>query len=106
MNLAELLMLKFPDADFLSDILLSDHGDGPVISKWNLKDVPAPTDADIAQWRIDCDLLYRQIKAREKRVYPSLKEQLDMQFHDMKNNTTVWEDTIEAIKLANPIPVE
>lgn len=40
----------------------------------------------------------------DKRVYPSVGEQLDMQYWDMMNGTTIWRDTITAIKDANPKP--
>jgi|TARA_B110000908_G_C10124899_1_gene389389 hypothetical protein len=35
-------------------------------------------------------------------AYPSIEEQLDMQFHDSVNGTTTWKDTIQAIKDDNP----
>ena len=37
-----------------------------------------------------------QIK-REKE-YPSIQEQLDMQYHDLINNTTTWKDAIKTVK--------
>jgi len=39
------------------------------------------------------------------RVYPTIQEQLDMQYHDMVNGTTTWKDTILAIKAKYPKPV-
>jgi hypothetical protein len=36
--------------------------------------------------------------------YPSIQEQLDMQYWDSVNGTTVWADTIAAVKAANPKP--
>lgn len=37
-------------------------------------------------------------------AYPSIREQLDMQYWDSVNGTTVWADTIAAVKAANPKP--
>ena len=37
-------------------------------------------------------------------AYPSLKDQMDMQFHDAANGTTTWNDAIQAVKTANPKP--
>jgi len=37
-------------------------------------------------------------------AYPSIQEQLDMQYWDLVNGTTTWKDTIEQIKLDNPKP--
>lgn len=51
-------------------------------------------------------LEYKQKDAVSKRVYPSIPDQLDMMYKDQMNNTTIWKDTITAIKLANPKPVE
>lgn len=35
-------------------------------------------------------------------AYPSIEEQLDMQFHDNINGTTTWKDTIQAVKDTYP----
>jgi hypothetical protein len=37
-----------------------------------------------------------------KNNYPSIQEQLDMQYHDIINGTTTWQDAIKAVKDANP----
>ena len=44
---------------------------------------------------------YKYQRARE---YPSLQEQLDMQYWDAINNTTTWQDAIEAVKAKYPKP--
>jgi hypothetical protein len=36
--------------------------------------------------------------------YPSIEEQMDMMYWDNVNGTTVWKDTIEAIKEKYPKP--
>ena len=36
------------------------------------------------------------------RVYPSLQDQLDMQYWDGINNTTTWKDAIAKVKSDNP----
>jgi len=38
------------------------------------------------------------------RVYPSIGDQLDMQYWDNVNGTTNWEDAIAKVKLDNPKP--
>jgi hypothetical protein len=38
------------------------------------------------------------------RVYPSIQEQLDMQYWDSVNGTTTWKDAIAAVKTENPKP--
>ena len=43
-------------------------------------------------------------KLDRKREYPSLAEQLDMQYHDSINGTTTWADAIQAVKDKYPKP--
>jgi len=38
------------------------------------------------------------------RQYPSIKEQLDMQYWDAVNGTTTWKDAIAQVKADNPKP--
>ena len=35
---------------------------------------------------------------KRKQAYPSIEEQLDMQYHDSVNGTTTWKDAIAAVK--------
>lgn len=42
---------------------------------------------------------YRELRAQE---YPSIQDQLDMQYWDKVNGTNVWGETINAIKLKYP----
>ena len=37
-------------------------------------------------------------------AYPSIQDQLDMQYWDSVNNTTTWADAVAAVKAANPKP--
>lgn len=41
-------------------------------------------------------------KAPRQRAYPSIQEQLDMQYHDAVNGTTTWKDAIAQVKADNP----
>ena len=38
------------------------------------------------------------------RVYPSIQDQLDMQYWDSVNGTTTWKDAVAKVKLDNPKP--
>ena len=40
------------------------------------------------------------IRPRQK-AYPSITDQLDMQYHDQVNDTTTWQDAVQAVKDAN-----
>jgi hypothetical protein len=37
-------------------------------------------------------------------AYPSIGDQLDMQYHDLVDSTTTWADTIAAVKSKYPKP--
>lgn len=45
--------------------------------------------------------LYKQLRCNE---YPSMVDQLDMQYWDKINGTTTWEDSIQAVKDKYPKP--
>lgn len=111
MNLVELLQLKYPDKSPILDYQVFDNREkGKLeISYWgDTMPDPQPNDTQIASWSIEFDLAHRQEQARALRAqaYPSLEDQLDMQFHDKRDGTNVWESTIEAIKAQYPIPTE
>jgi len=38
----------------------------------------------------------------ERGGYPSIEDQMDMQYHDLVDGTTTWKDAVKAIKDANP----
>jgi len=44
------------------------------------------------------------VRETRKNLYPSIQEQMDMQYWDTVNGTTTWKDKIAEIKLANPLP--
>ena len=59
---------------------------------------------DAARATIDSD--YAKVKYKDDRVaaYPSIQDQLDMQYWDKKNGTTTWVDAIAKVKSDNPKP--
>jgi hypothetical protein len=71
--------------------------------------VDTPYDADGNEVTIDADAVNAWVSpeqyARDRRVaYPSIQEQLDMQYWDSVNGTTTWKDAIEAVKTEHPKP--
>ena len=57
-------------------------------------------DMDAAQALMDSKA-YQELRAS---AYPSIQEQLDMQYWDSVNGTTTWKDAIAAVKTENPKP--
>ena len=45
-----------------------------------------------------------EYKNKRAVAYPSIQDQLDMQYWDKKNGTTTWVDAIEKVKSDNPKP--
>ena len=95
--------------DFMEDVQLQDdsNGQGPYIKVWNLS-IAKPTDEQLDAVDSAADLEERQnaVRATRRNAYGDIGSQLDMQYHDSKDGTTTWEDHVEAVKTANPIPTE
>ena len=74
--------------------------------EWLDQNQTQPTDAEIAAeiTRLEADYAAKQYQRDRAAAYPSLAEQLDMQYWDSVNGTTVWADTIAAIKQEYPKP--
>ena len=49
-------------------------------------------------------LANRKYKDVRRAAYPDIGDQMDMQYHDLVNDTTTWQDAIQAVKDANPKP--
>jgi len=69
---------------------------------------PQPTEeaiqAKITELQADYDAKQYQ---RDRAIsYPSIQDQLDMQYHDAINGTTTWKDAIAKVKSDNPKPSE
>ena len=45
-----------------------------------------------------------EYKKNREQSYPSIQEQLDMQYWDSVNGTTTWKDAIAKVKSDNPKP--
>ena len=58
----------------------------------------AEIDVEIARLQAEFDALQYQ----RDRQYPSIGDQLDMQYHDELNGTTTWKDAVAKVKSDNP----
>ena len=65
-----------------------------------------PTEAALDQLLADAQATYDAADYSRKRAveYPLIGDQLDMQYHDLVDSTTTWEDTIAAVKSKYPKP--
>ena len=54
---------------------------------------------------VDADALaLKKVQLARAAAYPSLEEQMDMQYWDSVNGTTTWKDAIAKVKSDNPKP--
>jgi|TARA_X000001382_G_scaffold130626_1_gene126187 hypothetical protein len=81
-----------------SDAKFIIRGDNPV--EWIEGTTPI-SDNDINAKITEIETRDAHIEPRVK-AYPSIEDQLDMQYHDEVNGTTTWKDAIQAVKDANP----
>ena len=70
---------------------------------WLEGTTPIPK-ADIEAKMVEVQAEYdaNQYQRDRATAYPTIQEQLDMQYWDKVNNTTNWEDAIAKVKLDNP----
>ena len=57
-----------------------------------------PTQQEIDDKVAELQTKYANEMYKRLREYPPIEEQLDMQYWDSVNGTTVWSDTIKAVK--------
>ena len=67
------------------------HNETAVISK-----------ADIEAKMVEVQADYDAKQYQRDRVYPSIGDQLDMQYKDLLNGTTTWKDAVAKVKSDNP----
>jgi len=66
-----------------------------------IETTPIPK-ADIEAKMTELQAEYDANQYQRDRVYPSIQEQLDMQYWDKVNDTTNWQDAIAKVKSDNP----
>ena len=70
---------------------------------WHNGTTPIPK-ADIEAKMVEVQADYDAKQYQRDRVYPSIGEQLDMQYWDKVNGTTTWKDAVAKVKSDNPKP--
>jgi hypothetical protein len=70
---------------------------------WHNGTTPIPK-ADIEAKMVEVQADYDAKQYQRDRVYPSIGEQLDMQYWDSVNGTTTWKDAVAKVKSDNPKP--
>jgi hypothetical protein len=68
---------------------------------WVVAVIPEP-EPDIGLKEKDPDALPLTYADNRRAEYPSIGDQLDMQYHDQLDGTTTWKDAIAKVKADNP----
>ena len=68
---------------------------------WHNGTTPIPK-ADIEAKMVEVQADYDAKQYQRDRVYPSIGDQLDMQYKDLLNGTTTWKDAVAKVKSDNP----
>lgn len=71
--------------------------------EWHNGTTPIPK-ADIEAKMVEVQADYDAKQYQRDRVYPSIQDQLDMQYWDNVNGTTTWKDAVAKVKSDNPKP--
>ena len=72
--------------------------------EWLDEDITRPTDEEINNKIAELETAYdnKQYQRDRADAYPSIQEQLDMQYWDSVNGTTTWSDAIAQVKADHP----
>ena len=105
MDIATAIHNLKPELEFGEDYVVEDISGTPTL-KW-LKEISGkPTDAEINSKITELQTAWDNKAYARKRIekYPSIQDQLDMQYWDSVNDTTTWADHIAQVKADNPKP--
>jgi hypothetical protein len=82
------------------DSMFSIHED---VIKWDTPEISdAKINAEVARLQAEYD--NNEYQRQRAEAYPTIQEQLDMQYWDGVNGTTIWADTVASVKSENPKP--
>ena len=74
--------------------------------EWMDTEQTQPTEAEITAEvaRLQAEYDNNEYQRQRATAYPTIQEQLDMQYWDGVNGTTIWADTVASVKSENPKP--
>ena len=93
----EAIYKAYSDCSRVDDSLGAFKSDGTPITL-------VQSDIDAARIVLNNELAATKYQRDRETQYPSLADQLDMQYWDKKNGTTTWVDAIAKVKSDNPKP--
>lgn len=112
MNLSDILRLKFPNIDFIRQVIIEDNGNGPYIKQWDNELGEQPSEETLALWSDEISTVRELEIVHELRRnnYPALGDQLDALFKAMEAGILPkvdgFYDEIKKVKETFPKPPE
>jgi hypothetical protein len=73
---------------------------------WNSPEITKPTLKWCQDKKAELQAIEDANQYQRDRQYPSIGDQLDMQYHDQIDGTTTWKDAIAKVKADNPKEAE
>ena len=93
----EAIRKAYPDTVLIEDAEGAFDKDGKSITL-------VQSDIDAARTTLNTEAAAVKYKTDRAISYPSIQDQLDMQYWDKKNGTTTWVDAVAKVKSDNPKP--
>jgi hypothetical protein len=100
-DLTKALASLYQDAQW---VLSGDSYDGLDWLPGNTKPKPSLEELEAEADRLQAEWEAKQYQRDRAKAYPSLADQMDMQYWDKINGTTTWADAIQAVKDKYPKP--
>ena len=92
----EAIYRAYPNAHSISEQGVLDKNKSPISV--------VQSEIDAARVTLNNEAAAVKYKTDRANAYPSIGDQLDMQYWDKKNGTTTWVDAIAKVKSDNPKP--
>ena len=100
-NRTDAIVILCPNTTFSTD----DNGN---ITSWDIgsaksgADQPTEADIDAKLIELESEWAAQEYARNRASAFPSIGDQMDMQYHDLLNSTTTWKDAIAKVKADNP----
>ncbi len=87
-------------------VILVNDLTGDYISYWAVLGIDRPSATDLNGLTTEAEALeaVEEVVNNRKRSYPSIQEQMDLQYWDAVNGTNKWKEAIAAVKTNYPKP--
>ena len=82
------------------DIQITKDNDATMVTRWHPGEDKTEDEVNVKKAELQAE--YDANQYQRDRQYPSIGDQLDMQYHDLLDGTTTWKDAVAKVKSDNP----